>query len=60
MKKCNDCQLSTVDCICSEVEQFFQDSKDTIKFNQSEKNQEKQCLACFFAPCRCREGLANK
>lgn len=59
MKVCQDCKLNSYDCICAVVDLFFKENGHLIQRN-NEKDKENRCLACFFAPCRCKEGLANK
>lgn len=37
------------------------ENKETTPKKEDEKQKAKgKCLACWFEPCRCREGLKNK
>lgn len=61
MSNCSNCNEPKPNCICDRLDVFFDGFDKNLK-NIAVGNpvEKKRCLACFFVPCRCKAGLANK
>lgn len=60
--KCKYCELTMEECICAAVDRMFAEHdalmKDLAELEEAEKAS--RCLACYFSPCRCSDGLKGK
>lgn len=60
-KPCEYCLRNSDTCICPKVDKFFQEHGHLMeRLAELEEREKKQntdrCVACYFAPCRCRGG----
>lgn len=58
--ECKNCNQSW--CACEEICYYLDAvaAANDIIDNAIQIGSSKRCLACFFDPCRCKEGLENK
>jgi len=43
------------------IERILEQHRELMEnLKKLEDSEKKRCLACFFAPCRCRQGLERK
>lgn len=45
-------------CLCKLLDDFFEENRDLM--DDLQEKPVKSCMACYFAPCRCKSGLTKK
>lgn len=59
MGKCTKCDQDPSDCQYALLDKLIEECKEVWDDLEDSPSHIKSCLACYFKPCRCREGLKN-
>ena len=63
MKYCSACELPYHNCICSQVDDFFEENNylmEDLRELEAQNKKKKRCDACYFFECKCASGHAKR